>query len=81
MVGLGLAKEILATGVDAEGTRHAIYPTASFTLCSMSDDQLGDVVDGSDEAPDCLVCATAAAAFDRIDRSAPDSWFRAAAAA
>jgi hypothetical protein len=74
------AKELLAIGADYAGVRHAIYPTACRTLCSMSDDKLVDVCGGGD-GPDCLVCATAAAAFDRIDRSAPASWFRPAVAA
>jgi len=54
-----------------------MYPTATRTLCNLSDDVVSDVVDGLEEPPpDCLVCAVTAAAFDRVDRSAPPAWFR-----
>lgn len=70
------AKELLAIAADYAGVRHAIYPTACRTLCSMSDDKIVDVTGGGD-GPDCrLACATAAAAFDKIDRSAPSTWYR-----
>jgi hypothetical protein len=69
-------KELLAIGVDELRVRHAIYPTASRALCGALDDAL-DVHGGANESqPDCLPCATAAAAIDKIDRSAPASWFR-----
>lgn len=80
-VGFHGPKEHLAVAVDRGGVSHAIYPTASRTLCSMHDDELGDVVNGLEHTPDCLVCVTTAAAFDRIDRSAPSTWFRREAAA
>jgi hypothetical protein len=74
--GIGWGKEFLAIGVDVDGARHAIYPTASRTLCGVSDDAL-DVHGGGDESmPDCLVCALTAQAYDRVDHSAPPAWFR-----
>ena len=75
-------KEMLAIGTDYAGVRHAVYPTACRTLCSKkSDEQIADVDDGDSGPPDCLVCATAARAFDKIDRSAPSTWFRRSEAA
>jgi hypothetical protein len=67
-------RETLTSALDGGGIRHAIYPTASRTLCSKTDEALD--VRGDTRPPDCLACATAAAAFDHIDNSAPSDWFR-----
>lgn len=71
------AREQLAIAVTDDEALHAMYPTASYTLCGIADDRIVDVADGHNDRPDCLVCATTAAAFDRIDRTAPATWFRA----
>lgn len=66
-------KEFLAIAVDEQGVRHAMYPTDDSTLCSLVD--VAEVIaDG--EPPDCLLCATTARVWDRVDRSAPSAWFR-----
>lgn len=54
-------------------TTHAIYPTASTTLCGVSRDQVEEL--GGSLPPVCEPCFETAHVFHRIDRSAPAKWF------
>lgn len=56
-----------------DGEWHAIYPTASRTLCGLQFD-MATRRRGRRCAPTCPVCLAATAAFDRIDGSAPERW-------
>ena len=50
---------------------HAAYPTARATLCGVP---FSGVPDPRGPVPGCVECATVAAAFDLVDRSAPPTW-------
>jgi hypothetical protein len=71
--------EQLAVALTEQRGMHAMYPTAQRTLCGLPADTLVVEVRAGDEhyRPDCLVCETTAAAHDKIDHSAPATWFRA----
>lgn len=68
-------RELLAIGVDPDGGSHAIYPTADTALCGMHSNLL-EVTAGSGQPPTCLTCTDTARVYDRIDHSAPHTWFR-----
>ena len=65
--------EKLQTVHDTGGATHAVYPTATLTLCGLS--RASTKASLKSDTPSCGLCATAAREFRRIDRSAPAHWF------
>jgi hypothetical protein len=64
------ADETLQSERHADGLRHAIYPTATMTLCGRAREGAS-----SRTLPTCVPCHEVAAVYFRIDRSAPAWWF------
>jgi hypothetical protein len=60
------ADETLQSERHADGLRHAIYPTATMTLCGRAREGAS-----SRTLPTCVPCHEVAAVYFRIDRSAP----------
>lgn len=69
--------EQLATMLDEGGLLHAIYPSATNSLCGLDVDELEQPrVRDRSAPPGCGDYYATAERFDRIDRSAPSHWFR-----
>jgi len=64
-------REILTSQRGTDGLWHALYPSATKTLCNR--DAL-PLTKGRRYPPTCGVCAKTARRFDRIDGTAPAHW-------
>jgi hypothetical protein len=67
--------ELLRSERHRDGRWHAVYPTATLTLCGREKESQGK---GRPGQPTCLRCLGTALAFRRIDGSAPVAWTYAA---